>query len=1337
MGSDLIKMKKIIVLLSLSLFFPIQAQEPLLWDKQNGFADWTEATYCSVNVTKDGLLISKIKSDSRITNSKLSIDSSQYNLFTYTYKSSDAGVSRGGQLYFARRGENCSDSRMIPLPALKTDGKWHTVTVDMSKNKHWLGTEPIALLRLDLTDAAGGSIKVADIRVSAKKFPVVWNRDNNFADWDYAAHASRSIQNGSLVLTDIKQDCQLFNTKVQIDPEKYNCFVVRYRAEGTGGGGGQLYFSGTERKGFSDRYRWLIPPMKADGQWHEMKLTVKNIIDPDSWVQSGTITSLRFDPIDSAGGKIEIAEIRFEEDKSIRPMPKVKSELDAPLWPKVKPETWTTIDRHTGAYFTGKMICSPDDDVRRGKKKGSEYFLRKEIAVDKDITAAMVQFCADDCAQLIVNGKTLAFSNDWRNAICADITPYIGKGKNVLGFHYFNSFSYGGVLAEIYIQYRDGSSDRIGTDKTFRCSSVSDKKWMDRNFDDSAWSPAAEQEPPPAAPWHVRIAYRRFDNIQKVTSVSLSDAVVDAGKTISIKAKGEGKLPEKPIDVTIILRKGTRVFWEENVSLDKKYFSVDKDKWTLEYPYDVPMYIAGQMSMQLVSSSLSFAEASDLKFEIKPVKCDPAYPEKAVCRVVNRGNGPYFELNGNPLFLNWGMSGTSMNRMVRFSTAKINAVTVSGRNWWPQTGVFDLAAFDREAEFHRKNHPHAYFIMNIFLNPPRDWEDKYPDEMCRDEKNNTRNDGYLNYSYFSKQARKDMTEAMLKAIGYLEKQPYANRIIAYRITGGGTSEWLGWEARSGFNALDFAKPAQAAYRKLLQDHYPQIKDHSIPLQKERIILDDEALLWDPQKHLRTILFYELQSQAVADMMSHLCLEAKKKLEGRKAVGAYYGYVCTLNWTGVSQMRSHYALRRVIEAKAADFLMSPPSYPLRHLGDTCGDMKPFATMLHNNIIPVIEDDSRTHNNINVMHRGGSATQTLTEKQTIHFFRRNMGIAIARLEPAYYYTISQGGELDFPAMAKEIDIRGTTGQHCTEKQAARNAEIALVVSEKSITSTPFSGRPVKSGRKVQHYTPDGSAKVLEVIRPILNYETFVGNQNRFSRCGAPTDYLLAEDLEKNPGDYKLYVFLNCYNFDQSFLNAVNKLKQRKCVLLWLYAPGWIFDRQSGVENMKKLTGFDFREEAQDILPAVTLADGRLMGTPSLRVKPVFSVVTDGAEVIGKYENGNIGAAALKTGNALSVFCGAWQLDMPFINEIAKRAGVFRYTESDDPFEANDSFIVLHARSGGRKTVRLPRKCDVLDIYENKIIARNTDCFEFEIGIHETKSFYYADDADLLLKKLQALP
>ena len=145
---------------------------------------------------------------------------------------------------------------------------------------------------------------------------------------------------------------------------------------------------------------------------------------------------------------------------------------------------------------------------------------------------------------------------------------------------------------------------------------------------------------------------------------------------------------------------------------------------------------------------------------------------------------------------------------------------------------------------------------------------------------------------------------------------------------------------------------------------------------------------------------------------------------------------------------------------------------------------------------------------------------------------------------------------------------------------------------------------------------------------------------------------------------------------------------------------------------------------------------MGTPAAQINPLFAVKNKNVQILGTYSNGKTGLAAVKTQKALTVFSGAWQLDTLFIREMLDKAGVFRYIDSDDPFEANTKLLVLHARRAGKKTIRLPRKTNVLDIFAAKIIARNTDKFESSFNLHETKQFYCGDDAEVLLEKIKSV-
>lgn len=205
--------------------------------------------------------------------------------------------------------------------------------------------------------------------------------------------------------------------------------------------------------------------------------------------------------------------------------------------------------------------------------------------------------------------------------------------------------------------------------------------------------------------------------------------------------------------------------------------------------------------------------------------------------------------------------------------------------------------------------------------------------------------------------------------------------------------------------------------------------------------------------------------------------------------------------------------------------------------------------------------------------------------------------------------------------------------------------------------------------------------------------------------------------------------------NFLQAVEQLRKRDCILFWVYAPGYTFNQSNSIENMKRLTGIALGKVDGSILPAIQLKDGRWMGTHTLRIAPMFYAPdAPGIEKLGTYENGQNGLVAFRTNKALSIFSGTYQFDVPFLTELAKRAGVHIYSENSDPMEANSSLFTLHARFPGLKTVRLPRKTDILDVMNQKIIARNTDQFSFEAPLHSSWIFYYGDDADTLLKSLQ---
>ena len=123
--------------------------------------------------------------------------------------------------------------------------------------------------------------------VASASADVVWNAENRFGDPSFT-RCDGKMENGRLVLTGIARDSYLTIGNLSVDTLGIDAFVLRYRAECTGKGTGQLYYSwaGT---GASDQRRWNLPTLAADGKWHDMKVTAAAIVDARSWYGGGFV----------------------------------------------------------------------------------------------------------------------------------------------------------------------------------------------------------------------------------------------------------------------------------------------------------------------------------------------------------------------------------------------------------------------------------------------------------------------------------------------------------------------------------------------------------------------------------------------------------------------------------------------------------------------------------------------------------------------------------------------------------------------------------------------------------------------------------------------------------------------------------------------------------------------------------------------------------------------------------------------------------------------------------------------------------------------------------------
>ena len=827
--------------------------------------------------------------------------------------------------------------------------------------------------------------------------------------------------------------------------------------------------------------------------------------------------------------------------------------------------------------------------------------------------------------------------------------------------------------------------------------------------------------------------------------------VQTAGGKVRLRYNYRGSLPKVefvPVTMSLVTEAGETRWREEMVlPLAQCIRRLPDDVWALEFDYELPRYIAGgKMLVRLDSTCLRAigGRSPQARLEVKRLDVDPDWTEKVSSKVVDVGGSPYFAVNGKPFYPLWGtVEDERFGGEIRHSSAPFNVVTVWAKHlkWWLGMDDIRLAELDRIAERYRRDYPGAYFMWDISIRPPTDWRDANPGDMAHDEQGRVNHDGrVVNYSFASRKAYDDMERMVRMVIAHLESSPYANRIIGYRVCSGHTVEWLGWDPAHKDTILDFSPVAQKGFEAFAKEHYPWVTDYSVPTLAERRALDaDCGFLWNQRRHARAIAYHDFYSTAVADGAIRMCRAAKECVGGKKLVGTYYGYVMTLNSNGCGQMRGHFAMKHFLDAHAVDFLMSPQTYRAhsRRPGTQICDMKPFRSIQNHGMVSVIEDDTRTH-----LISPAGYSKPVTEEMTVKMLRRNMGVSLCRNQPFYTFALTSGYEFDFPQFADDAAILAKAGAHAVAKGVRRNAQIAVVVSEEAVKSTPmYNGAKAKEyyeGFTMQGYRKDGSVIREEVLDGCKNSAYPYGMfYSETARIGAGVDFLLAEDLVDHLGDYKLYIFQTCTKLTPSFLKVAQKLREKDCTILWTFAPGYTSDDGNSIENMKALTGMEFTLCPDVTDPGVTLEDGTRVGAltypkDGTPLAPIFAAVNPD-KVLGRYTNGSAGLAAKRTGRAHAIFSGSYFIEGPLLQRIARDAGVHVFCDSLDIFEANERFISFHARNSGKKTIRLPRKTTVVEVFSRELVAKDVDTFTFDAALHSSKLFYFADDAEKLLETL----
>lgn len=628
--------------------------------------------------------------------------------------------------------------------------------------------------------------------------------------------------------------------------------------------------------------------------------------------------------------------------------------------------------------------------------------------------------------------------------------------------------------------------------------------------------------------------------------------------------------------------------------------------------------------------------------------------------------------------------------------------------------------------------PDALFHLRIHLRMPEWWQRLYPAEC---EVASLGRPGLGPAQSFASTVWREQAKDFLRAyVGALRREGLEERVIAYQVGAGNTSEWVNGDLSMDLVCPDYSAPMRRHFRQWLRAKYggdpaalrqawddPQVDFGSaeVPPAEDQLGTRDFTFR-DPRREMAVIDFYRCLAELCGDLVVDFCRAVKEATGGQALAGAFFGYLLEMAWNksffgagteseySCLQRSGHLGLRRLLRSEHVDFLVSPYSYGFRGIGGEGVAMPPQDSLRAHGKIFVFEEDTRIH-----LHGDDTYGRVYTLDQTRAILHRNFAQVLTRGQGVWWHCgIDPSRDPDLQPILDRMQRLGTFG---LTLDRAPSAEIAVILDDES-----FLYETVRN----------------DLDLPLIFQQRLWG----LPRLGAPFDTYLLEDLcEGRLPPYKLYLFLNAFRVDRRRREALKQeIRRDGRVAAWLFAPGYI-EENASLDHMEDLTGFRFGKGLHPWGPLMHILDFRhpiteelpqdlFWGTNSI-VGPVFYLEDPEARVLGQvvFSEGRChpGMGVKELGGWRSVYIAAPNVPAPVLRGLARYAGVHLYSRAGDVLYATRSLLAVHTVAGGPRQFRLPRRVEVIfDLFEERELAVETDTLEVTLQPASTCLFYTGD-------------
>jgi hypothetical protein len=632
--------------------------------------------------------------------------------------------------------------------------------------------------------------------------------------------------------------------------------------------------------------------------------------------------------------------------------------------------------------------------------------------------------------------------------------------------------------------------------------------------------------------------------------------------------------------------------------------------------------------------------------------------------------------------------------IVHFAAASINLVSADTclHLGWHKVSPFDTEAMRAEIAGVLDANPRARVLLRLHMNPPYWWLRDHPGECVvyrtPDGDNPGIDDGesdrlirndalhHLRVSLSSQIWLEEAGEKLALFCDELCGTREGDALLGIQVACGVNGEWHQW-------GTDVSTPMKNRFERLLREVYPTVEAlrqawhdpdvtfESANFRPETFRTGDDGYFRDPQNSQATMDAQRCIQQSVSEAILHFCRIVKAHLPGVLA-GSFYGYYLGTGGNNMT-ISGHIDVKRLFLAKGVvDFLCGPLCYMENRKADAVPMQRALleSSRLHG-MLWLTEMDQHPAGTEHIV--GGDPARI---DETVAVLRRNtfqpllagMGFwyydhrLIPRFVPSDSRNPSAGsiyrknGWWDSPNLMAEIAAIQKLAQDTLLATYRPAADVLLVYDTDS------------------YYC---RSKVVDAEYAL---------HEAVARSGVAYDAIYADDLPQADLDrYRFVICVNAYRMTPERRDRFRDLLKEKTVL-WLYAQGYCDGQTLAVANLAATVGMGIRKCADpDQIRSYTTCASMPEATiaiPEGHCDPLFAAYDDSAEILARYNTGEV-AAARKGGD---IWFAVPLITTQILRPLLQEAGTHRYGDAGDPILAGGGLVAINAAQPGQRTLTL---------------------------------------------------